>query len=74
MENELIIEFAGNINSLERIDHIQKNEIMWTQLVSIACFNTCMFFNDINYKMAIIFFRNHTRTYECRPYLCKFLI
>jgi hypothetical protein len=65
------MEFDGNISSMYRIDHIQKNEITSSPFFAIKHFKICMFLNDIHHKMEILDYRNHTRTYKCKQYLCK---
>jgi hypothetical protein len=43
----------GNINLVDRIDHIQRNEITSSPFFPIGHFKICMFFNDIHHKMEI---------------------
>ncbi len=65
------MEFDGNISSMYRIDHIQKNEITSSPFFAIKHLKICMFLNDIHHKMEILDYRNCTRTYKCKQYLCK---
>jgi hypothetical protein len=69
-----IIEFDGNSNLVYRIYHIRRNKIMLSPLLTIGHFKIGMFLNDIHHKMAILDYRNRTRTYKGRhikEYLCK---
>lgn len=49
IEIDCIIEFDGNINSMDTVDHIQRNEIMSTRLFPIEHFKLRMFSNDIHH-------------------------
>ncbi len=64
IENDWIIEFYGNIDSLDKIDHIWRNKIMSTWLFSIRNYKIHMFSNDTHHKMAILDYGNHIKTYN----------